>query len=209
MPRSRTFFPAALLMGLALALPAEGAERAANAVFLVAKRELRDPNFRETVVLVTHPGRGGPFGVIINRPLARRVDEIFTEYESLKGRPETLFFGGPVASGGLVFLVRGTKPPPGATRFLRDVYLTPDVEQIDALMRRADPLRGLRIYAGHAGWAPGQLQGEIARGGWHVLPADAETVFEKDPARIWPELEKRATTKQTGHGVAPLAALGH
>jgi putative transcriptional regulator len=53
------------------------------------------------------------------------------------------------------------------------------------------------VYAGYAGWAPGQLQREMERGGWHVQPADAETVFEKDPARIWPELIEQATAKRT------------
>jgi putative transcriptional regulator len=53
------------------------------------------------------------------------------------------------------------------------------------------------VYAGYAGWAPGQLQAEIERGGWHVLPADAATVFDKNPANIWPELIKRAATKRT------------
>jgi hypothetical protein len=48
------------------------------------------------------------------------------------------------------------------------------------------------------------LQQEIARGGWHVLPADAETVFDKDPAHIWPELIKRAATRQTRDFAAPL-----
>ena len=80
---------------------------------------------------------------------------------------------------------------------LHDVYFTGDTAFIDGLLKRPDPTRGLRVYAGYSGWAPGQLQIEIARGGWHVLPADAETVFEKDPARIWPDLIQRAATKRT------------
>ncbi len=178
---------------------AVAAENMANAIFLVAKRELADPNFRETVVLVTHPSRGGPWGVIINRPLEHRLSEVLTDYESLKGRKDVLFFGGPVARQGLVFLVRSPKAPPGATAVLRDVFFTSDTDLIDSLLKRPDPTRGLRVFSGHSGWAPGQLQQEIARGGWHVVPADAETVFDKDPALVWPELIRRATTKQTRH----------
>jgi putative transcriptional regulator len=59
------------------------------------------------------------------------------------------------------------------------------------------------VYAGYAGWGPGQLQAEIERGGWHVLPADAATVFDKNPAEIWPELIKRAGTHRTHHSVRP------
>ena len=175
------------------------AEMQANAIFLVASPGLQDPNFRESVVLVTHPREGSPWGVIINRPLERRLSEVFTEYESLKDRKEVLFFGGPVSREGLVFLVQSSKPPPRAVPVLRDVYFISDLDWIDGLLQRPEPTRGLRVYAGYSGWAPGQLQREIARGGWHVLPADAATVFEMDPAHIWPELIKRATTKRTLH----------
>ncbi len=176
--------------------PAFAAESDASAIFLVAKRDLADPNFRETVVLVTHPPRGAPFGVIINRPLGERLSDVFPDQPSLKGRKDVLYFGGPVARQGLVFLVRSAKPPQGVIMVLRDVFFTSDVELIEKLFQRKDPLAGLRIFAGYSGWAPGQLQAEIARGGWHVVPADAESVFDKDPARLWPELIERATARQ-------------
>jgi putative transcriptional regulator len=185
------------LLAWMLALPSQAAEPAANAIFLVASPELRDPNFRETVVLVTQPPGGGPFGLVINRPLDLPLSEVFSDYESLKGRKEVLYAGGPVARDGLVFLVRGTKPPQGAMLFLPDVYLTADIEHIESLLGRNDPLQGLRVYAGYSGWAPGQLQDEIERGGWRVLPADAATIFEMEPSRIWPELEQRTAAKRT------------
>jgi len=186
-----------LVIMFSVPLRVPGAEDMANAVFLIANPGLQDPNFRETVVLVTQPREGGPWGVIINRPLDHRLTEVFTEYETLKNRKDVLFFGGPVARDGLVFLVRSLKPPPRAVPVLRDVYFISDIDWIDELLQRPEPTRGLRVYSGYAGWAPGQLQSEIARGGWHVLPADAATVFDKDPADIWPELIKRAGTKQT------------
>ena len=191
------FDPRVFFILAALAAPATAAEGEANAVFLVASAELRDPNFRETVVLVTHPREGSPWGEIINRPLEHRLSEIFTEFESLKVRKDVLFFGGPVTPDGLVFLVRSSQPPPRAVAVLRDVYFIGDIEWIEGLLQRPEPTRGLRVYAGYSGWGPGQLQAEIARGGWHVLPADAATVFETDPSSIWAELIKRATTKHT------------
>ncbi|MBI3043208.1 MAG: YqgE/AlgH family protein [Betaproteobacteria bacterium] len=192
--------PFALLIFAAVAafsVPAGAAERDANGVFLVAKREMRDPNFREVVVLVTQPRQGGPWGVIINRPLRHPLHEVFPEYDALKKRKDVLFFGGPVSRQGLVVLVHSPELPPGATAVLRDVFFTSDVDLIDRLLQRPDPTRGLRVYSGYSGWRPGQLQSEIARGDWHVLPADAETVFDKDPARVWPELIERASTKHT------------
>ena len=186
-----------ILAMLAPSLPATAAERAANAIFLVASPDLLDPNFRETVVLVTQPPRGGPWGVIINRPLSRRLSEIFTDQETLKGRKEVVFSGGPVEREGLVFVVRSVVPPPRSVALLRDVYFTGDVEWIEAQFKRPDPTRDMRVYAGHAGWAPGQLQREIESGGWHVHPADAETVFDTEPSRIWRELIERTASKRT------------
>lgn len=190
---SRLVLVAVMLSAASLA---GAAESMANAIFLVAKSGLADPNFRETVVLVTHPFQGGPWGVILNRPLEIRLGEVLTDYESLKGRKDVLYFGGPVGRQGLVFLVRSPKAPPGATAVLRDAFFTSDTGLIDSLLKRPDPMRGLRVFSGYSGWAPGQLQQEIARGGWHVIPADAETVFDKDPSLVWPELIRRASAKR-------------
>ena len=182
---------------LLLATPVPAAETRASGVFLVASRELQDPNFRETVVLVTQPRQGPPWGVIINRPLGHPLSEVIPDQPTLKGRKDVLFFGGPVLPQGLMFLVRGSNPPKRATIVLRDAFFTGDVDFIETLLKRPDPTRGLRVYSGYAGWGLGQLQSEIERGSWHVVPADSDTLFDMDPARIWPELIKRAATRQT------------
>jgi putative transcriptional regulator len=146
---------------------------------------------------VTQPREGGPFGVIINRPLGRRLTEILPEYESLKSRQDVVYHGGPVAPTGLVFLVHSATPVAGASRVLEDAWILSHPDAVEALLRRPDSIRRWRAYSGYAGWGTGQLQHELERGGWHVLPADAETVFEKDAAAIWPELSARAATRRT------------
>ena len=187
----------ALVVLIAWTGAALAAETVANGIFLIAKREMQDPRFHQTVVLVTQPPQGGPFGVIINRPLNHPLTEVFPEQATLKGKKDVLYFGGPVAREGLMFLVRSAKPPGRAVHVLKDVYFTGDIDSIEAFLKRPNPTRGLRVYAGYSGWGLGQLQNEIQRGDWHVLPADAETIFEKDPARIWPDLIQRATAHQT------------
>lgn len=179
---------------------AAAAEQSANGIFLVATSALRDPNFRETVVLVTQPSQSGPFGVVINRPLDRRVTDVLPGYKSKRPR-EVVHYGGPVARDAVVFLVRTADPPARAIRVLRDVYITGDRETAESILDKGAPGRALRVYAGYSGWAPGQLQHEISRGSWYVLPADAETIFEKDPGKIWPELSQRAALRRTG--IAP------
>jgi putative transcriptional regulator len=188
------------LAALALAVLAGAvgaAEPVANGIFLIAKREMRDPRFQRTVLLITQPPQGGPFGVIINRPLRQPLSEVLPRAAALAGREDVLHVGGPVAPNGLLFLVRGARPPGRAAHVLDDVFFTFDAAWIEGLLKRAEPPRGLRVFAGYAGWAPGQLQNELKRGDWHVLPADADTIFEKDPARIWPELIERASLRPT------------
>jgi putative transcriptional regulator len=194
------FFPLRFLIVaflVATSVPAWSAEGGANAIFLVAGRNLADPNFAQTVVLVTHPPEGAPIGVIINRPLPDLLADVLSDQPLLKGRKDVLYFGGPVSRQGLVFLVRSPKPPPGATPVLPNVFFVSDPDLIEKLLQRKNPLEGLRVYAGYSGWGPGQLQREIARGDWFVTPADAATVFDRDPKGIWPELIERATTRQT------------
>ena len=87
--------------------PAGAAETEAPAIFLVAKPELQDPNFAQSVVLVVFPKDGGPIGVILNRPTRLTLQEGFPEQPQLKARTDPLFFGGPVQAGGLMFLFRG------------------------------------------------------------------------------------------------------
>jgi putative transcriptional regulator len=201
MPSVLSFLVLSLLLAVPPAVMAD--EDAANGIFLVARRGLPDPNFRETVVLVTQPRQGGPFGVIINRPLEQRLSELLSEFESLKDRKDVLYFGGPVKPDGLVFLVQAATSPPRGLSVLKDVYLTGDTELIEKLLKRADPTRGLKVFAGYSGWGPGQLQREIERGDWHIMPANAATVFEKDARGIWPRLIKRAGVRKTRHSVRP------
>jgi putative transcriptional regulator len=191
-----TFLRSGMLALLLFSAAALAAEVPANGIFLVASRDLRDPNFRETVVLVTQPPQGGPFGLIINRPLPHRLSELFPEYEALRERDSVIHFGGPVERDGIVFLVRAKTPPPSATRVLDDVYVLTDLSAALDLLENPDP-ENTRVFAGYSGWAPGQLQSELRRGGWHVLPADAATVFDKKAGEIWPALIGRANLRRT------------
>jgi putative transcriptional regulator len=178
-----------------LAATAAGAQEAPNGVLLIAKPELIDVNFRETVVLATRHAGGGTVGVILNRPTPRLVSQVFPEYEALRGRPDHLFLGGPVSPRGLVAVFRSKERPPEALRVMTDVYLGLDATLLDGLLRRPDAPRDLRLYAGYSGWSPGQLEMEMARNDWLILEPDAETIFRADPATLWRVLLRRATSR--------------
>jgi len=181
-----------LLCATLLPAPTGAADTASPAIFLVAKPELTDPNFAQSVVLVVFPKNGGPVGVILNRPLKLTLKETFPSEPQLKNRGEHLYFGGPVQTNGLMFLLRLSPAPANAFPVVDDLYLSGDGQLLDDQLSRPDG-KVQQFFLGYAGWAPSQLDFEIAEGAWYVVPADSETVLRADPKTLWRDLLLRAT----------------
>jgi putative transcriptional regulator len=177
-------------------LRAAHAQDSANGIFLVAQPSLTEPTFHRTVILITHLPRMGPIGVIINRPTEIALSEAFPKHENIAALSHSLYFGGPVAPQNVMFLVRADSSPPRSIAVLQDVYLTADADWVNAALGESK-LPAVRVLAGYSGWAPGQLQNELKREGWYMLPADAETIFDKDLSTVWAELVKRAVLRPT------------
>jgi putative transcriptional regulator len=183
-----------LLLLLAFTLPTFGDDAPpTKSIFLVARKNLPGPFFHDSVVLVTNHHGSAPVGVIVNRPTEISLASVFPDIERLRSREEKLFFGGPVGREELVVVFRAAAPPPDAIEVLDGVYMSSSRELLRELLGRESPVDGLRVFAGHAGWAPEQLESEVARGDWHLTRADATTVFEKKPGTLWQELERRAS----------------
>ena len=181
-----------LLITFVLALAAPAFANEPKSILLVARKDLPDPNFRDSVVLVLHRGRGGPVGVIINRPTDVQLSQVFADVDALRASQEKLYFGGPVSRAQLNFVFRASSAPEDAVELLDGVYLGSGRELLRTLLARDNPFDGLRVFAGYAGWAPGQLEAEIARGDWHLARAEAKTLFDRKPEGLWRELERRA-----------------
>ena len=165
------------LLFFALPVYAQMQHEKPNGLLLVAKPGLLDPNFRETVVLVSQATDGSTVGVILNRPTPRRHD----------GTGEPIGFGGPVMREVLVTLFRSARAPDAAAfHVLKGVYLSMRPEHVEQAVENR------RLFAGFAGWAPAQLESELAREDWFVLPANAELVFRNDVNGMWEELVRKA-----------------
>ncbi|MEO0420795.1 MAG: YqgE/AlgH family protein [Pseudomonadota bacterium] len=155
--------------------------------FLVASEAIDDPNFAKTVVLVLHHDGDGSIGLIINQHSDIAPAQLFPGVRGLGRYQGMLFLGGPVELSHVsVLAIEGA----GGTAVLDGVYLSNDPTTLEGLLqvRGAVGERALRIFIGYAGWAPGQLEAEIAAGGWQVHPASAAQVFERDPSRLWQSL---------------------
>jgi len=158
-----------------------------GAVFLVAAPALRDPEYRQTVLIASPTANGGHVGVIINRPTRRSLSSLFPEHEPSKKVVEPVFFGGPFSTTALVAVVRGdASPGQGSLLMMSNLYLAINVNTIDKIIEERPT--DARFYVGYVGWRPGELRREIDRGLWHVLNPDVNTIFRKDTDTMWEEM---------------------
>ncbi len=157
-------------------------------MFLVAKPKISGGPFSESVVLLLMHGETGTLGVIVNRLTEVSLDDVLPDLERGSKETHRVFFGGPVALNGLLFVFRSARPPEGASHVMGDVYFSAELEVLEKALKRKTSSSALRLFLGHSGWGPGQLKWELGRGDWELVRADTETVFEKDPDMIWPEL---------------------
>lgn len=192
----------ALLVAVFVAAPLRAQ---ANGIVLVAKPGLADPNFSETVVLVTRSDEGSMVGVILNRPEARSLGEIAPRFRGAHDFTQAVSAGGPVLREVIVALYKAKAPSAEAAfRVLPQVYLTMHPAIIERLL--AAPPREMRIYAGFCGWAPQQLEAEIEAGNWYVLAASEEIVLRRDTSALWSELVAKASGARTAIGRAARVA---
>jgi putative transcriptional regulator len=158
-----------------------------TALLLVARADLPDSNFADSIVLVMNNVGPAPVGIIINRPTPVGVAQLFPKLKSNLRVSDKLYFGGPVEFDTVWFLFQASKPPrEQAIQALDGIYLSADKKLLLQLLGRDKPMDGLRIFLGHSGWAPGQLEAEIGRGDWTLRHADANAIFNSKPGHPWP-----------------------
>jgi len=128
----------------------------------------------------------GPIGIIINRPMPIPVSRLFPDIERLAQVRDKVYFGGPVEFGSVWFLFRAATRPEHAIKACDGVFLSADRELLVQLLARNKPMDSLRIFLGHASWAPGQLEVEIERHDWTSKRAEMEAIFNGKSKYPWP-----------------------
>ena len=157
--------------------------------FLVATQKLDDPRFVKTVIYMVEHNDSGAFGLIVNKRstvpvlMSSLLNElgiaaVNDDYEV------RLHYGGPVDPGRLFVLHSGEYMSPGTTPVDDTISLTPRRSVFEAFAAGAGPKRAL-FALGYAGWGPGQLEGEIARGDWLSAPATEPVIFDDDNDSKW------------------------
>ena len=147
---------------------------------LVASQNLLDPNFVKTVVLLVQHTDQGALGVVVNRPISKNVQDLWRE---VGGGPCTntqpVFMGGPVP--GPLMAVHREKSL-AEMQIIPSLFFSASKQNLDALVMRPDP--ALKIFIGHSGWGPGQLDQELDQGAWLTTPSNPDLVFF-DSSDLW------------------------
>lgn len=157
---------------------------------LVAVPGTYDPNFDRTVVLLLEHTDDGALGVVLNRPSETGVEAALPGWEPVAAAPPVVFVGGPVAPTGALALGTVTgDDAEGWTPVLGPVGLL-DLGHSPASAAGAEVAQA-RLFAGHAGWTAGQLEGELAAGGWFVVDAEPDDALVSDPEQLWPSVLAR------------------
>jgi putative transcriptional regulator len=156
---------------------------------LLASPTLLDPNFVRSVVLIADHGDEGAMGLVLNRPAASTVSDAVPDLAWLAGDEEQVYVGGPVAETAVIVLAEFDRPELAGALVDDDLGFigtdADDPEALDGAVRRA------RVFAGHAGWGPGQLEGELEEEAWIVEPPQREEIFTVDPQGLWAAVLRR------------------
>lgn len=154
---------------------------------LIASEHMQSALFGHAVVLITAYDENGTVGLILNKPL---LEEKPPELD-LNGVDPALFFGGPVAPHLLLALIRPQTNSPFEGGINPDIYIVMGLDNILQAASDLTPSAQVNLYAGYAGWAPGQIEVEIAEGDWTVAPLDDGAALDLPTENLWRILRAR------------------
>jgi putative transcriptional regulator len=180
---------ASVTTGAALAPDREPAEGSLAGQLLVAAPELADPNFEGTVVYLVQHDRAGAMGLVINRalgagPLDRMLEGLGLEPKTESDLELRVHYGGPVEPARALVLHSPDWRGPDTLVVSNLAALTPSPGILEDIAAGRGPKQSL-FALGYAGWAPGQLESELAAGAWFVVEPDAALLFDEQTETKW------------------------
>jgi putative transcriptional regulator len=187
--------------------PRDASSSEPQSQLIVASRNVPDPFFQKSVVLML-PFKEGPLlvGLIINKPSKIKVRDLFPNSPELQKLETMAYFGGPVDAevGVRSAIFRSKTPPSKATLVFGDVYVSFDPDAIVALAENPQQASTLRIFVGRAQWAPEQFEGEVAAGAWYSLRDGPDSIFTTLPETLWQRLIEQVEPKSLVRSVPEL-----
>ncbi len=158
---------------------------------LVATPALRSGPFERRVVLLLDHDADGSLGVVLNHPLEVPVEQVLPAWADSVSAPDVLFGGGPVSTDAAlaVGVLAAEVPEPLGWRQMYDRVGLVDLDAPHEVVD--DAVVGLRVFAGYAGWSPGQLEDEVAEGAWLVVDAMPDDLLDASPHDLWARVLRR------------------
>jgi len=185
-----------------LPVQSKNAKDLAAGKLLVASRDLADPNFAETVVLLVHYDGQDVVGLILNRRTGMPLSQVLDDLKAARDRSDPVYLGGPLETRLVFALLRSSAQIVGAEPIFGEVYLISARTLFDQTIS-AQPGPGVfHVYLGYAGWSVDQLRKEVALGAWFIFPADASTVFNPDPDSLWSQMIRKTELQLAGSAPA-------
>lgn len=181
-----------LLLLLAAGTAAAAGAASLRGTLLVAAQDMAHTPFARSVILVVAHGDKGAHGLVLNRRTEFSLADVLPETVSTGSeRDHPLYSGGPVRQHQLGMLIRTTTPRSGVEPIMPGVGYTTQETAFDNILETTPDKTEVRVFAGNAGWAPQQLEREIARGHWHILDATPELVFALPVENLWQRMIER------------------
>lgn len=144
--------------------------------------------FNRTVVLICQHDADGAFGLVLNRESGKQVGEVIVADLPAQLKDMPLFVGGPVQPNAMSFLHADDYLPEG--NVLPNLSLGHSLDELIELGDSYSPTQRIRLFAGYAGWSPGQLDNEMKRNAWLTHPASIDLVFHAQPPELWRHILK-------------------
>ncbi|MHB8215332.1 MAG: YqgE/AlgH family protein [Candidatus Sulfotelmatobacter sp.] len=174
-----------------LPVQSRNAKSLAAGKVLVASRNLGDPHFAKTVILLVRYDAQGVLGLVLNRRTDVPLSRVLDSFKGAKDRSDPVYLGGPLETAAVFALLQSTAQLEGAEHIFGGVYLInskPLFEQTISAQPKPDVFH---VYVGYAGWSQDQLRQEVELGAWFIFPAEAGTVFNSDPDALWREMIRK------------------
>jgi putative transcriptional regulator len=188
-------FLIALLLGTTLLAQSKSAKDLGPATVLVASRDLADPNFAKTVILLVHYDADSVLGLTINRQTDVAVSRLFEGLKAGKERADSIYLGGPVEISTVFALLESPDKLKDIAPVFGETYWISTKALLEkTVSTRPDP-DVFHVYVGYAGWTHEQLRREVELGMWFIFKADTATVFDSDPNSLWPRMIRKTEQK--------------
>lgn len=174
---------------------------------LVASRDLSDPIFAQTVILLVHHDAGGVLGLILNRRTKVPLSHVFDKLEAAKDRSDPVFLGGPVEIPAVFALFRSRTKVEDSEPILNDIYFINSKTVFEKIISTRPASGSLHVYLGYAGWTNDQLQKEIQVGAWFIFQGDTRTIFDADPNSLWTKMIRKTEQKLVRNELPELSSF--